>query len=456
MLSRTYFIFLLQLLDRTRMRQQTMLPHSIRNRPSPVSTERATRNLSPCHRIGDETHGAAMQFQQPLNVQRHSAFFGRLPQELRDLIYEMVFSSTRLSFGTSRFFCCHHQQYETVCIKQRPDLLGLLRVCKRTRIEIGHTWMRHVLFSFETPRTMLVKLMNLPLELREMIRFVRVRETPGVPFLSKFCLWGIFHLIHGLRLERLTVIGSDFDPSTALLDRFLSFGGGWKELHYICRDAYFLFTTQFGPVRRITETGEGLADDTSSSLSTNLYRSIQPGLVGSMYMEDKRELCGLPHRSVQDLVTELGAGPHNLTIFSDHRREMLLIAKRGATYGPIDDKRTAAAREQMWLDVTKTMGGASMSMREKEKIVVDIVARTESERVTCGVHSVVVDNYGDVDEYTWIEECDDHLTRGSKRQTILRILLTPVVRCIVRLLGPNRVRSWWLHEDQQDKSRRQR
>ncbi|KAI0141535.1 hypothetical protein GGR57DRAFT_509185 [Xylariaceae sp. FL1272] len=390
-----------------------------------------------------------MQFQRPLDMQRHSAFFGRLPQELRDVIYEMVLSSTRLSFGSSRIFCRRHQEYETVCIKQRPDLLGLLRVCKRTRIEIGHTWMRHVLFSFETPRFMLSKLMDLPLELREEIRFVRVRETSGVPFLSKFCLWGIFHLIHGLRLERLTVLGADFDPSPVILDRFLSSGGGWKELHYICRDSYFPnFTTQCGPVRQIPEVRERQTDDTSSNVSTTMYRSTQPGLVGCMYMDDKRELCEQPHRSVQDLVRELGTGPCNLTILSDHRREMLLVAKRGVAYDSTADKRTSNARERMWLDVTKMMGGDTMTMRHKEKIVVDIVARTEQERLTCGVHSVVVDNYDNVDDYTWVERCDDHRSIGLKREEVLRKVLTPIVRWAVKILGPNRVRSWWLYEDQ--------
>jgi len=81
-----------------------------------------------------------------MDDQSASLFFQRLPQELRNNIYQDVFS-LRLAFGKR----LGPYRYN---LKPPPNGLSLLKTCRRARAEIGSAWMGLVRFHFETYEAM--------------------------------------------------------------------------------------------------------------------------------------------------------------------------------------------------------------------------------------------------------------------------------------------------------------
>ncbi|KAI0025381.1 hypothetical protein F4780DRAFT_720783 [Xylariomycetidae sp. FL0641] len=91
----------------------------------------------------------------------------KLPQEVRDKIYRGVFESTVLTYGPMP------EDSETRRLPH-PNDLALLRTCRRIRFEIGSTWLGQVLFNFKAPDIMISVLALQPLQVRNLVRHVRV------------------------------------------------------------------------------------------------------------------------------------------------------------------------------------------------------------------------------------------------------------------------------------------
>jgi hypothetical protein len=101
-----------------------------------------------------------------------------------------------------------------------------------------------VLFDFSDPRTLLDKLSDIPLTLREQIRHVCVSgrkltivcdESDDAPYNTSHAL----KLLPGLNLDTLTVVGTGARRPLAAfhnLDKLIRHSDGWKELHYLADD----------------------------------------------------------------------------------------------------------------------------------------------------------------------------------------------------------------------------
>jgi hypothetical protein len=154
-----------------------------------------------------------MAAQANMNLQSQSLLF-QLPQEIRDHIYYQLFVSTRFSFG-------RHERGGAVpgfTVKPAPNGLALLRACRRAQLEIGDSWLRHVLFCFEDPKSMLDKLSPLPTRTLSMLRRMRTSgdrlmlTLPDDPDDTKvlYRLVAVLKLLPGLRLDQLTVLGKSW------------------------------------------------------------------------------------------------------------------------------------------------------------------------------------------------------------------------------------------------------
>ena len=169
----------------------------------------------------------------------------RVPQEIRDLIYEQLFRSTRLSHG---YAAMDNVICGEVLITPDPHSLALLRTCRRIRFEIGGRWKRHVLFNFHDIATMMNKLTSIPREDLSELRHVRVRAEISLVLRGRYRdlfsmdLPGSFvhylNLLPGLRLDTLTILDTStiddhYRLSALAVANLIKHGEGWRELRII-------------------------------------------------------------------------------------------------------------------------------------------------------------------------------------------------------------------------------
>ncbi|KAF7906884.1 hypothetical protein EAF00_001162 [Botryotinia globosa] len=155
-----------------------------------------------------------------------------LPKELRDMIVEHLFDSTRLTFG--------HRQISSEYRKVLPvrNALAILRVCKQMYQETSDIWISRVLFNFEDTFPLLDKFSLLPISTISRIRNVRIRmkgEEPEAPETveGEEQLYGL-QVLQGLQLDRLTVVPGWGHSYTGCPDiaRFITTSFPCKELCY--------------------------------------------------------------------------------------------------------------------------------------------------------------------------------------------------------------------------------
>ncbi|KAK4130481.1 hypothetical protein BT67DRAFT_445719 [Trichocladium antarcticum] len=165
-----------------------------------------------------------------VNPQTGSLLFQKLPQEIRDHIWAQLFYSTRFTCGerpTGRI--------STVPIKPAPNGLALLRTCRRAQLEIGDSWLRHVLFCFEDIEAMLDKLSALSVDVLSKLRYMRVRgDTLMLSYPDDdvfYRLVSALKLLPGLQLDQLTVLGGHgIQVCYDSLGSLIKDGNGWKTL----------------------------------------------------------------------------------------------------------------------------------------------------------------------------------------------------------------------------------
>ncbi|KAL2023280.1 hypothetical protein VTK56DRAFT_3018 [Thermocarpiscus australiensis] len=271
-----------------------------------------------------------------IDAQRHSMFFRLLPQELRNMIYDYHFSSTRLAHGWT---CIGPSFGDIVKIKPAPNALALLRSCRRAKAEIGHSWMNQVLFSFEDAEEMLDRLTTLTPAVLSTVRHVRVRggnlmlRYQGNRFVL-YRLPSLLKLLPGLRLETLTVFGCDATcTSYETLDDLIQESSGWKELRYVHHSALLAFP-ESRPFRRRKPQPwhwQRVLEDRDGSLSKPsvvIYRAVRPAV--SVLQVDNREL--LEQAPPQTRAEEQSFGiQEEPTLLDDAEigTEVMIVAKRG-------------------------------------------------------------------------------------------------------------------------------
>lgn len=177
--------------------------------------------------------------------QRDSLLF-QLPQELRDEIYDRVFSNAWIRWSRDRT--------NSIPAPPQPHLLGLLRTCQRIKVEVGDTWLGQVLFCFENPAAMLDVLTDISTEKLSRIRQVKIlgsllplviddamrRDPPSrirrnmYDGIALYPLAAVLKLLPGLRLDQLKVTGPwESMDSYNILDQLITESSGWKELCYM-------------------------------------------------------------------------------------------------------------------------------------------------------------------------------------------------------------------------------
>ncbi|KAH6847825.1 hypothetical protein B0I37DRAFT_431690 [Chaetomium sp. MPI-CAGE-AT-0009] len=223
----------------------------------------------------EQTRGQSAQ----ADPQTGSLFFQRLPQEMRDHIYTLLFSSTTLMFRAVF-------SDDTTIPAPIGDGLALLRVCRRAKIENGDSWFRHVVLDFRRSMEMLYSLFELPAKTFSKLRHIRITsgilltvDHPAKPrATSGFIPLYPFSIIDDGKCHH----------SYETLDSLIEEGNGWKTLRYICYDSSMLgFASVPGggwpwrPWRKsqpmhwqmVMEGRDGMA----SNPSVTVYRAKQPG-----------------------------------------------------------------------------------------------------------------------------------------------------------------------------------
>ncbi|KAM0692947.1 hypothetical protein Q7P36_007504 [Cladosporium allicinum] len=188
-----------------------------------MANNETPNNDAPIYPIKNASSSANQQLQSKIM---------HLPQEVRDEIYANVFYSTHFTYA--------HEGHP-IESSARETGLALLRTCRRVRDEIGVSWLHQVLFNFLDPFTLLNKLADLPITLREQICHVCVsgRELMIVydeESESSYNTAQILKLLPGLKLDTLTVVGTRaLGPFESFynLDLMIRHSDGWKELHYL-------------------------------------------------------------------------------------------------------------------------------------------------------------------------------------------------------------------------------
>ncbi|KAK3682371.1 hypothetical protein B0T22DRAFT_521635 [Podospora appendiculata] len=157
-----------------------------------------------------------------------------IPQEIRSAIFEALFRNTRLSYGRSYL----NDDLEYKAIKPGVNSLAILRTCRQVHQQIGLSWTRFVLFSFEDVLTMTDKLSSLPFRMRALIKHMRICQQGAYngdhPYHAP-PLYERINRVHGLRLDLLVVLGKGQrdEENYRTLDGLIKHGVRWKELLFI-------------------------------------------------------------------------------------------------------------------------------------------------------------------------------------------------------------------------------
>ncbi|KAH6626637.1 hypothetical protein B0J18DRAFT_425297 [Chaetomium sp. MPI-SDFR-AT-0129] len=300
------------------------------------------RNESPKQEDGKE-----QQQDAKLNPQTESSLFHRLPQEIRDCIWTQLFCSTRFTFGKTPA-----SRIGRVNIKPAPNGLALLRTCRRAYLEIGDSWLRQVLFCFETIETMLDKLSALSVDTLSKLRYLRVRgDTLLLSYPENedhegyYPLVSVLKLLPGLQLDQLTILGGFVDHvSYGSLNRLIKDGNGWKTLRYISYSSAMLgfrsaehllgfweYQTnhwrkpQPAQWQNIMESRDGAA----SNPSVTVYRAKEPAQYGSILDPSRRAKFEQKAPLFPSLPEQVFLEDRELMAGDEQKKELMVVVRRG-------------------------------------------------------------------------------------------------------------------------------
>lgn len=322
--------------------------------------------------------------QQPVvftHARKHVSMLLSLPLELRLKIYMFYFMSVTIYLGDPR----PAGMFFTDRYGPKYDPLAILRTCRQIFREAGVLFFGNVKFSTDHPDYSVCHFNRLHLQIRSRIRHVELRLASFTWLLSEIPESSIayrFNLIPGLRLDTLTVYGtkSCYD----LVDGFVKFGNGWKELRIIVpslnADAFKKVVAMAAPdameTQQPTVTWQSLIeerDGTDSNASVSLYCTTQPWItqpwiIKSVLDPSMRELVS--STNLQDLASKREIG------------ELLFIVKRGkgATYAVQHNTARAAVQElasQREKSEDPSLKEAIECMREFDPILNRIRAEAE-------------------------------------------------------------------------------
>ena len=137
----------------------------------------------------------------------------KLPRELRNEIYFILFNSTRLSFGPRLIEEVGGQ--ESMVVKPAANPLAILRACHQINAETRDAWLGRVTFRFENLKVLMKKLHTLPDSIISQMRYLHICDhcmqyrdlnvdAPG-RHRPSYCVSTYLRLFPSLQLDRLTV-----------------------------------------------------------------------------------------------------------------------------------------------------------------------------------------------------------------------------------------------------------
>lgn len=222
-------------------------------------------------------------------IEQKSPFLRIFPREIRDEIYDLVFSSTRLTYAEGMEGALS-SAFRTYTIPAKHSL-ALLKTCHQVNAEIGISWVSRVLFHFGSSRDMRDKLVELPKEIISAMRHIRVCDVPhGYLHLDPAGrLPSVLTQLPGLQLDRLTILGNDaFARSYRTLKALVSRTSGWKELHFHTPNSRILMPEPNGPLPGHLQVLLEKRDGADTEPSVIIYRANSPFAVGSIMCPDLR------------------------------------------------------------------------------------------------------------------------------------------------------------------------
>ncbi|KAF2813417.1 uncharacterized protein BDZ99DRAFT_255638 [Mytilinidion resinicola] len=256
-------------------------------------------------------------------VQPSSSRLMQLPGELRNQIYDHLFSSTTLTI--------HKRLWG-----EQKEGLAILRTCSQINREAAPLWPGLALFDFPIRRLRMPGY-DLMLKPVHYVDGAYERNENAVYYKPAMVL----KLLPGLRLDVLTMRttvdqSSDGASAYAALSGLIENGNGWKELHYIASysDMLGFKTCQLWDqdmYRRKPQPSNWSSilserDGADSKPTVTIYRSTQPDTPGSVTELATHELFEQEIPLEEDY-PRFGLQADN-ALLAD-KKEMLVIVKRG-------------------------------------------------------------------------------------------------------------------------------
>ncbi|KAK2760362.1 hypothetical protein FQN54_002432 [Arachnomyces sp. PD_36] len=316
-------------------------------------------------------------------------YFIQLPGEIRNMIYDFLFYSTRLAFGKRAL-----RKWMFKIIKPALHSLAILRVCRQINTEAKDLWIDKVLFHFEDIPDMTHKLDDAPIGVVPKIRHMRL----GGRLITTQTLGGMqcLHLPLGMRLDTLTILGLPFPmlANTSFEELFLH-TNGWRELRYItsvslrqCFEHCFLRRLPREPTR----PGETVMrrDGLELGDSVFIYESTEDGLTGAVLNPKTRKLLTRKDLLVEWDFDELQVEPLKAML---KKREMMHVVKRDPNMSivqhlppcSVDNIKVSISRNSHWLHENPFRNLPSHRSLADTALFAGFEA----------------DSYDDVDEYEW-------------------------------------------------------
>lgn len=361
-----------------------------------------------------------------VDAQANSRFFTALPPEIRALIYARLFSSTRFLIYERLVGDCGVADHRKV--RCAPNGLALLRACRRAYFEVGDSWVRHVLFSFESMTAMVDTLSELPADTISKVRHARIRgdfdclHLPGARSITLCSLTPLLEFLPGLQLEELTVLGSNSASlNYQAIFELVRYGSGWKRLRYICCSSEALGYSsedadrdvllsqaehswrQPQPAHWQRELEE--RDGAASRPLVTVYRAKKPAVHGSILdpsMRDKFEQKPLAGTSGPPFV--FPSDP-DLTTGEEGEKELMVVVERGRGV----DYQVKSGLPLIKIDIRRSL--PEFTWKEAWELRTRRSGRRRGKALSAAEPASphpawrkpwVDDVYADVDEYAWI------------------------------------------------------
>ncbi|USW55627.1 hypothetical protein Slin15195_G089460 [Septoria linicola] len=346
--------------------------------------------------------------------QENCRFLQKLPQELRDEVYDLVFSSTRFCFGERTVSRIGTRR---VVSANRGRSLSLLRTCHQIHDEVGQKWLHQALFIFENPEALLDKLTPLSVSTLSQIKHMRISGD------TMMVSWGyddvyyrtaqVLKLLPGLNLDRLTVMGMKHASiSYETLSKLIVSSSGWKSMRYLSHNSELLgfvgpqglhpqelFSRQPQPMSWQNLLDE--RDGRTTAPSVTVYRSNSPTR-GSVLTPGKRTIyCQLP--VPRDRLVDYGTQKDQALMQPGEReKEILIIVKRGAgiTYAEENPAPLLSGGDIREDSPAQTWAQIKAVSKEMSRFSDDDSEQSDDD-LEHGTANVLVDEYSNVDDYTW-------------------------------------------------------